>query len=169
MGELGLFPPEARTELIEGEIIDVAPPRSRHASVLAQLTELLIQAVRGAAIVRGQSPVRLSELSEPQPDLVVVRWREDRYRTNHPVASDALLAIEVSLTTWRYDRQIKIPLYARHGVPEVWIVDLSHDELHFFRSPREGEYTDISSMARPGPTPVPSIPGACIDLSRLFY
>ena len=78
MEELGLFAPEARTELIKGEIIDVAPPGSRHASVVAQLNELLVQAVRGAAIVLVQSPVRLSELSEPLPDLALVRPRADR-------------------------------------------------------------------------------------------
>jgi Uma2 family endonuclease len=168
MGELGLFAPEARTELIEGEIIDVAPPGSRHASVVAQLNALLVRAVQDAAIVLVQSPVRLSDLSEPQPDLAVIRWRDDRYRSNHPVASDTLLAIEVSMTTWRYDRQIKVPLYARHGVPEVWMVDLNNDELHFFRLPRDGEYTDISSTDTPTMTAIQSLPGVAIDLAQLF-
>jgi Uma2 family endonuclease len=168
MGELGLFAPEARMELIEGEIIDVAPPGSRHASVVAQLNELLVQAVRGAAIVLVQSPVRLSELSEPQPDLALIRARDDRYRSSHPTGADALLVIEVSLTSWRFDRQVKIPLYARHGVPEVWIVDLSKDELHFFRSPRDGDYADVSSTSHPKIIQIPSLPGVSIDLSELF-
>ena len=168
MEELGLFAPEARTELIEGEIIDVAPPGSRHASVVAQLNELLVQAVRGAAIVLVQSPVRLSELSEPLPDLALVRPRADRYRSSHPTGPDTLLAIEVSLTTWRYDRQVKLPLYARHGVPEVWIVDLGKSELHVFRSPRDGDYADVSTTDRPGITAIPSLPGVFIDLSKLF-
>lgn len=168
MGELGLLAPEARVELIEGEIIDVAPPGSRHASVVAQINGLLVRAVRDAAIVLVQSPVRLSDLSEPQPDLALVRWRDDRYRFSHPAASDTMLVIEVSMTTWRYDRQVKMPLYARHGVSEVWMVDLSKDELHFFRSPRDGDYTDVSTTDRPTITSIPSLPGVSIDLSHLL-
>ena len=72
------------------------------------------------------------------------------------------------MTTWRYDRQIKVPLYARHGVPEVWIVDLNKDELHFFRLPRDGDYTDISSTGRPTMTSIQSLPGVSIDLAQLF-
>lgn len=168
MGELGLFAPEARTELIEGEIIDMAPPGSRHSSVVALLTELLVPAVRGSAIVLVQSPVRLSDLSEPQPDLALVRLRADRYSASHPTGADALLVIEVSMTTWRYDRQIKIPLYARHGVPEVWIVDLNLSEMHFFRSLRGEEYADSSSTRHPGTVAIPGLPGFSVDLSDIL-
>lgn len=168
MGELGLFAPEARTELIEGEIIDVAPPGSRHASVVAYLNRLLVRAVNDSAIVLVQSPVRLSELSEPQPDLALVRPRADRYATSHPIASETLLAVEVSMTTWRFDRQVKVPLYGRHGVPEVWIVDLGKGELHFFRSPRDGDYADVTSTNRPTITPIRGLPQVSIDLTDLF-
>lgn len=168
MGELGLFAPEARMELIEGEIIDMAPPGSRHASVVAHLNKLVQGAVGDAAIVLVQSPIRLSEYSEPQPDLALVRPRTDRYRANHPTGSDTLLVVEVSLTTWRYDRQIKLPLYARHGIPEVWVVDLNDDEVHFYRSPREDDYADVSSTKQPAITPLPSLPGMAVDLSDLL-
>lgn len=168
MGELGLLAPDARVELIEGEIIDVPPLGSRHSSVVALLHELLVPAVRGAAIVLGRSPVRLSEYSEPQPDLALVRPRADRYRESHPAAPDALLVIEVSMTTWRYDGQIKLPLYARHGIPEVWIVDLSEGKLHFFRSPRDGEYADTTSTDLPGVTAIASLPGVSVDLSNVL-
>lgn len=168
MGELGLFAPEARTELIEGEIIDVAPPGSRHSSVVAALNELLLPAVRGAAILLVQSPVRLSDLSEPQPDLALVRPRADRYSASHPTGVDTLLAVEVSMTTWRYDRQIKIPLYARHGVPEVWIVDLNEREMHFFRSLRGTDYADVSSTRQPGTVVISGLPGVSVDLSSIL-
>lgn len=168
MAELGLLAPDARVELIEGAIVDMAPIGSVHSSVVAHLTKLLVQAVGDVAIVLVQLPVRLSEYSEPQPDLALVRPRKDRYAASHPISSDTLLAIEVSMTTWRFDRQVKIPLYARHGVPEVWIVDLNHRELHFFRLPRDGDYADVSSTDRPATTPIPSLPGVTIDLSDLF-
>lgn len=168
MGELGLLAPDARVELIEGVIIDVAPIGSRHSSVVAHLTKLLVRAVGDAATVLVQLPIRLSDYSEPQPDLALVRPRSDEYATSHPMAPDTLLVIEVSLTTWRYDRQIKVPLYARHGVPEVWIVDLSKNELQLFRSPRDGDYADVSSTARPAVTAIPALPGVAIDLSGLF-
>ncbi len=168
MAELGLLAPDARVELIEGAIVDMAPIGSAHASVVAHLTKLLVQAVGDAAIVLVQLPVRLSEYSEPQPDLALVRPREDRYVASHPIGPDTLLAIEVSMTTWRFDRQVKIPLYARHGVPEVWIVDLSHRALHLFKSPRDGDYAEVFSTDRPATTPIPSLPGVTIVLSDLF-
>jgi Uma2 family endonuclease len=168
MAELGLLAPDARVELIDGAIIDMAPHGSRHSSVVAHLTKLLVRAVGDAATVLVQLPVRLSDYSEPQPDLELVRPRGDRYATSHPIGSNTLLAIEVSLTTWRFDRKIKIPLYARHGAPEIWIVDLSKDELHFFRSPRHGGYADVSSTSHPTIIPIPSLPGVSIDLPELF-
>jgi Uma2 family endonuclease len=159
MAEVGLLAPDARVELIDGEIIDMAPMGSPHGSTVDWLTRLLCAAVGERAIVRVQGAVRLSRSSEPQPDLALLRPRKDFYRTGHPSGPETQLVIEVSDSTLRYDRQIKVPLFARHGVPEVWVVDLEHNQLHFYRSLVDGAYADVAFTAKPGVTAISVLPG----------
>jgi Uma2 family endonuclease len=166
MAEVGLLPPDARVELIAGEIIDMAPIGSRHAAAVDHLAERFIRAVDGSALVRIQGPVRLGSRSEPEPDLALLRPRADRYAGSHPTAADVLLIVEVSDTTLHFDRDVKAKLYARHGVPELWIVDLIHDQLHLFRDPRQEEYADRSSVGA-GAMQVPTL-ATPIDLTELF-
>lgn len=168
MAEAGVLAPDARVELIEGEIVDMPPTKSLHAGTLSRLTALLQQCVGNRAQVRCQLPLRLGARSEPEPDLLLVKPRPDFYTSAHPTASDVLLLIEVSDTTSRYDREIKLPLYARHGVAEVWIVDLEHRMLRFFREPSGDNYADITATETPGVTPLPSLPDLSVDLSGLL-
>jgi Uma2 family endonuclease len=168
MGEAGIFAPEARVELIEGEIIDMAPIGTRHGAAVKRLVALLTSALGSLVIVAVQDPLRLSELSEPEPDLMLLQPRDDFYAEAHPSAADVLLLIEVADTSARYEREIKLPLYARHGVPEVWIVDLEARLLRRHRSPVNGAYTDVGATDRPGPTPVAALPGVSVDLSAIF-
>ena len=120
------------------------------------------------AIVRVQQPVRLSRSSEPQPDVSLLRPRRDDYVKAHPGAKDTLLAIEVSETTLRYDRDIKVPLYARHGIPEVWIVDLVGEQIHFFRAPETGKYPDVSSTKEPGVVALGVLSDVTVDLTGIL-
>ena len=168
MAEVGLLAPDARVELIEGEIIDMPPIGHRHAAAVDRLNRLLNLAVGDRAIVRCQGPIRLGDLSEPQPDFALLAPRADFYAERHPVAADTLLVIEVSETTLRYDRQTKLPLYARHGIPEMWIVDAAGKQLHIFRRPSGVAYDEIVSPPTPGITPIGSLPNVAIDLSSLF-
>lgn len=168
MDRTGLLEPDARVELIEGEVVHMPPIGSRHGSTVEFLDHLLDRAVADRARVRGQLPVRLDNLSEPVPDVAIVKSRSDRYKTSHPTAADVLLIVEVSYSTLRYDTNVKLPLYARHGIPEVWIVDLKHNQLRTYRSPSEGRYRDTASTANPGKTAVPGVPGVTIDLSDLL-
>ena len=168
MAEAGILGPDARVELIEGEIIDMAPIGSRHAAVVRQLAHILHQNVGYQAIVSTQNPVRLDEYSEPEPDLALLRPRDDFYATAHPGPGDILLIIEVADTSLRYDREIKIPLYARHGIPEVWLVDLVNERLLRFLEPGPDGYRteeDVTGTARIHPTRLPKIE---TDLSTLF-
>jgi Uma2 family endonuclease len=168
MAELGLLAPDARVELIEGEIVDIPPMGSRHAGTVMLLSRLFSRAVGDLAYVFAQSPVRLSDISEPQPDLALLKPRADFFRTQHPMAGDTLLIIEVSATTLRYDLQVKVPLYARHEVPEVWVVDLEGRQLRMFRSPKSGEYTDVASTDDPGVVILHGLTEVQIDLSSVF-
>lgn len=168
MAEVGLLAPEARVELIEGEIMDMAPIGPLHVGTVMMLDQRLHQTVGSRAMILCHGSIVLGEYSQPQPDLAVLRPRADFYRAGHATATDTLLVIEVSDTTWRYDRDTKVPFYARHGIPEVWIVDLPRSMLHFFRG-RSGEgYADESSATAPGIESLPGLPGASVDLSALF-
>lgn len=164
IAEAGVLAPDARVELIEGEIIDMAPMKSRHAGVIAQMNGLLNQAAGTQAIVTGQTPLRLGDYSEPEPDLMVLKPRSDFYKRSHPTSADVLLLIEVADTTLAYDRGIKLPLYARHGIAEVWIVDLANGLLRFFRQPQGDTYADITATETPGLTPVALLPGVNVNL-----
>jgi Uma2 family endonuclease len=168
MAETGVLAPDARVELIEGEIVDMAPIGTRHGSTVKRLLHLLAEAVGDRAIVAVQDPVRLSQRSEPQPDLMLLTPRADWYADAHPTAADVLLLVEVSDTTARYDRVIKLGLYARHGVREVWIVDLDHRLFRVYRQPRGEIYTEVMETAQPGRIGPQALPGVSIDAAPLL-
>lgn len=168
MADIGVLAADARVELIEGEIIDMAPQKSRHAGVVNRLASSLARLVGDTACIAGQTPLRLSPQSEPEPDVMLLRWREDHYTKSHPEPADVLLLIEVADPSARYDREVKLPLYARHGVAEVWIVDLSTDRLRIHRRPLDGEYADSTTLDAPGSLPLPGTDGLAIDLAGLF-
>ncbi|MGQ0653556.1 MAG: Uma2 family endonuclease [Betaproteobacteria bacterium] len=168
MGEAGVLAPEARVELIEGEIVDMAPIGKAHASIVDRLNRELVQALGERAIVRVQGPVQLGELSEPEPDLALLKPRADFYREAAAAAADVLLIIEVADTTQRYDRRVKVPLYARHGIPQVWVIDLENRLVHFHRRPVGEGYDDVASSAHPGMAPIERLPGVSVDLSHLL-
>lgn len=168
MAEVGLLAPDARVELIEGEIVEMPPIGSRHGAAVSQLNALLVRAVGERALVRCQLPVRLGDLSEPQPDLALVAHRDDFYAQHHPVAADTFLAIEVSESTLRYDRQVKMALYARHGIPELWIVDVKDKRLLVFRQPSGSEYREVLTVTdKPAVMAIASLPEVSVDLSAL--
>ena len=168
MAEVGILDPEARVELIDGEIIDMAPPGSPHAATVDYLTEVLMRAVAGTANVRVQNPVRLSKYSEPQPDLALVRRRDDFYRERHPQPDDVLLIIEVAATSLRFDRRKKVPLYERHGIPEVWLVDVGGRRFVRYRAPQKGLYTLVDEPDIQTPLEIAALSGLVVDLHRLF-
>jgi Uma2 family endonuclease len=125
---------------MEGEIVEMAPIGSAHAAVVDTLDTLLREVAPGA-MVRVQGPLVLGERSVPQPDVMLLRPRADRYYNSHPVATDALLVVEVADTTLEYDLKVKRPLYARAGVTELWVVDIGRRELHVFREPQRDYVT----------------------------
>lgn len=135
MGEAHVFAPETRLELIEGELVEMAPISSAHASVVDTL-DTLLRELAPRALVSVQNPLILNERSAAQPDVTLLRPRADRYFGSHPVAADALLVVEVADATLDYDLETKRPLYAQAGVAELWIVDIDRRELHVFREPK---------------------------------
>jgi Uma2 family endonuclease len=142
MGRAGILHEDDRVELIEGEIVEMAPIGDRHAACVNDLNEAFLTRLAGRAIVSVQNPVRLSSGSEPQPDLLILRPRADRYRHGLPTPDDVLLLVEVSDTTLAYDRGIKLRLYALAGIPEVWIWDLKRRRVLVFRGPDGAAYRE---------------------------
>ena len=172
MGDAGVFAPDARVELIDGEVVEMAPMKSRHASVVGRLVAELQRVAADEALVWCQLPLRLGSDtgpdSEPEPDLMLVRKRADFYANAHPGALDVLLLIEVADSSLEYDLGIKVPLYARHKVTEVWVVDLINKVVRFHRNPQGSDYRDVTSSAAPGAAPVAALSGVSIDLSDVF-
>jgi len=140
MGEAGVFAPEERVELIDGEVIQMSPVGHRHIVCVNRATKLFIVAFGDNAVVSPQNPVRLSNWTEPQPDLAVFKPRADFYAAARPTLDDILLVVEISDTTFRVDRNIKVPHFAASGIPEVWIEDLKKNVLLIFRDPLRGHY-----------------------------
>jgi Uma2 family endonuclease len=135
MGEAGIFDPEARLELIEGEIIEMSPVGLPHVGSVNRANALFSSRLAGKVIVSVQNPVRLSRYTEPLPDIVLARPRGDFYSGKAIAPEDTFLVIEVSDSTIRYDRNRKMPLYAKSGVPELWIENLQEGVILVYRDP----------------------------------
>jgi Uma2 family endonuclease len=133
MGETGILGPGDRVELIDGEIIDMSPIGVLHAALVDALVRHFGRSAGQSVFIRCQNPLRLDDLSEPEPDIAILRPRADFYTTSHPGPADVLLVIEVSDTSLAYDLGTKVPLYARHGIPEVWVIDAATRMTRVFR------------------------------------
>lgn len=168
MAETGILAPDARVELIEGEIIDMPPIGAPHASVVTTLQSRLILAIRSTAVVRVQNPVRLDAHNEPEPDIVVARSRSDHYWGAHPGPADIVLLVEVSDSSLRYDLDVKLGLYAGFGIPEVWIASLADSTLTRFIAPSVDRYATAEVLSLSKPIGVPGLAGVSVDLSGLF-
>ena len=148
MGEAGILTEDDRVELIEGQLIAMSPIGSDHSGTVNALNRLLVRAVGDHGVVGVQNPVRLDDYSEPQPDFSVMRPRADDYRRSIPRPADVLLIVEVAHSSLNYDRAIKQSLYARHGIPEFWIVNLPGDVVEVHRAPSGDAYTTVTRAGR---------------------
>jgi Uma2 family endonuclease len=167
MGEAGILTEDDRVELIEGELIEMAPIGSEHIAASNSLTRLLVLAVGNNGIVSVGNPVRLTQRSEPQPDFTVLKPRDD-YRTMLPRPEDTMLAVEVANTSLNYDRNVKLALYARSLIPEVWIVNLAAQEVEIYRSPVGDLYTSVVRAGRSDTLTIAAVPGVLIPVTKIF-
>jgi Uma2 family endonuclease len=138
----GAYPPDARLELIRGEVVEMSPIGDPHALCVIWLCDLLT-VLRPKGILSPQNPLKLPELASiPQPDTVVFRRRAN-FRSRPPRAKDVLFLVEVSDTSLAYDRDTKMRLYAQAGVPESWLVDLKNQRIFVYRQPSSEEYQEV--------------------------
>jgi Uma2 family endonuclease len=148
MAEAGIISKDERVELIEGEVVAMAAIGSRHSSCVKRLNHLLSQRIVGRALLSVQDPIRLDQFSEPQPDIALLRPRADFYAFAHPRPADVFLVVEVADTSVGFDRDVKIPLYARAVIPEAWLVDLTGDYIMLYRKPTAQVYQDVQRLQR---------------------
>jgi Uma2 family endonuclease len=168
MAEAGILAPNDRVELIDGEIFDMVPIGSAHTGKTNRLNWLFARAAAdGHVLVSVQSPLRLDVHNEPEPDLLLLKPRADHYQSRHPNAADVLLLVEVSETSLAYDRGTKLALYARFGVPEVWIVDLIGAAVEVYREPAGDAYALKERLTSGSLAPV-LVAGVMIDAGELL-
>jgi len=168
MGEVGILHEDDRVELIEGELVAMTPIGSNHSGTINTLNRALVMAVGSRGVVAVQNPVQLDDLSEPQPDFSILRPRPDDYRRATPRPDEVVLIIEVADSSLAYDRAIKRALYARHGIPESWIVNLQANNVEVCLKPAGEAYTDISTIERDGTLEPQLLPGAAIPAAVLL-
>lgn len=163
MGETGLFAPDERVELLDGEIYTMSPPSSKHAAWVDRVMRALSLTCGERAIIRVQSPVALSEHSSPEPDVAVLAAKADFYEIELPKAQEIFLLVEVSWSTLGYDRKDKLAAYAGANIPEFWIVNLEERQLEVYREPQGTNYRvrlllgldeTVTPTAIPGASPV---------------
>ena len=167
MAEVGILTERDRVELIEGEIIEMSPIGFRHAFCTSTLITRLTRAIGDRAHIWPSNPVRLFPDTEPQPDVTFIRGPLSRY-SEHPGPTDVVILIEVSDTSYRFDRYVKLPLYARAGVPEVWIVDLTHDVIEVFRQPSPSGYGRMERIERGGTVAPLAFPDIVLTASEIL-
>ena len=168
MADAGVFPRDARVELIEGEVIEMSPIGNRHAACVDRLNALLNRSLQHKAIVRVQGPIRLNDFSEPQPDIALLKPRADFYSNSHPTPADVLLIIEVADTSVEYDRRVKLPLYARAGIPQMWLMVLPKDIIEVHSQPVNGKYQKIQRLKRGRTLVSPTVPGLSFKVDDLL-
>lgn len=164
MAEVGILAHDARVELIDGEIIDMAPIGPKHAGLVSWLVMQLNRIVGDRAIVWPQNPVALARHSEPQPDVTILRPRDDFYTRTMPDPADVLLLIEVAASSLRYDRTVKPPLYAEAGVEAYWLLDIEGRRLLRHLDPNERGYTNVAELPLRGTLELPGLPDSALDL-----
>lgn len=160
MGTAGIFGEDDRVELIEGEILQMSPIGTVHMSVVNRLNMIFAQAVGKSAIVSVQNPIVVNRYNEPEPDLVILKYRDDFYHETRPTIDEILLLIEVADSTAHYDRTRKKVIYARNGVREFWVVDVGQGQVEQYTNPEAENYRDVATLKRGqsiSPTSLPQL------------
>ena len=168
MGEVGIFKESDRVELIDGEIYLMNPIGFGHGGRVKRLNRIFSRLLRDRALVSVQDPIQVRPRAQPQPDVILLRSRDDDYSTSHPTAADVLLLIEVADSSLEYDRNTKAPLYARAGIAEYWIVNLIGAHVIVLREPVDGVYRSVQVLAPEDSVQPLAFPDISIAVSEIL-
>lgn len=148
MMEAGILPEESGWELINGEIIHRMTIESKHAGTVIKLSKLLERLIGNEALISTLNPIQISERNEPEPDIAVLKMRDDFYTTSHPKPADVLLIVEISVSTLGFDRETKREIYAEAGIVEFWLVNLENNTVEVYSHPKNGSYFEMKIYER---------------------
>lgn len=168
MAEVGILTEEDRVELIKGEIIEMSPIGLKHAAIVNRLNQLFHGKLGDRVLVSVQNPIQLTNSSEPQPDVTLLKPRADFYETKIPEPNDIFLIVEVADTTIIYDRDVKIPLYAENGITEVWLIDVNDRSLTIYRQPIQTGYQTTQTLTKEENLSLLAFPEVTINVSEIF-
>ena len=168
MAEAGILHEDDRVELIKGEIVEMAPIGSNHAGHVNRLISLFTPRLGASAVVSIQNPIHLWDDTEPEPDLALLRPRDDFYTQSHPTPEDILLVVEVADSSRDYDRQVKVPMYAEAGIVETWVVDLVSETIEVYRQPTPEGYRLTVILGREDRLSPAALPDLELKLSQLL-
>jgi Uma2 family endonuclease len=168
MIETGIIHEGEHTELISGQIFNMAAKGTRHTVANTELVSELLLILGRRAKIRCQDPISLANNSEPEPDIVIAKLRADNYVNSHPVPADIILVVEVADLTLNFDRNTKAPLYAAAGISEYWIVNLVDDRLEIYSQPEGDIYTNTQIVLPPRSINIPHFPEITLDLTTIF-
>lgn len=168
LGEANIFPPNARIELIDGEILDMAPIGFNHSGHLNRINKVFARLIPDELITSIQNPLQLGDLSEPEPDFMLLKPNPDFYSSRHPVADDVLLLIEVADSSLAFDQNQKLRLYALHGIPEYWLLNLNDSSLEVYRQPNGEVYAEKTTLRAGSQVTLSQVPDISIQISDIL-
>ncbi|BAY62032.1 hypothetical protein NIES22_20990 [Calothrix brevissima NIES-22] len=168
MLESGILTEDDRVELIRGEIIEMSPIGTKHAACVNRLINLLVQLLGKRVIVAAQNPITLNNNSQPQPDVALLKPRDDFYATAHPQPQDIFLLIEIADSTIEYDREQKIPLYAEGNIIEVWLVDINEQIIEVYQQPTAAGYQLMQKFASGQTLSIPGFSDVNISVNKIL-
>lgn len=168
MAEIGFLEADERVELLGGEIIYMSPIGRRHAAFVSRLHQIFNDVLTKKIIIWEQNPVILDDYSEPQPDLVILKAKADFYESAKPIAEDVFLLVEISDSTLAKDRNIKIPLYAKANIQEVWLVNLNEDTVEVYRHPIQDKYNSFNTYKLGNNLSILAFPDVEITVDQIF-
>jgi Uma2 family endonuclease len=168
MLEAGILTEDDPIELIDGEIIEMSPIGDLHAATVKKGNAVFSRLIGQRAIVSVQDPIRLDNYSEPQPDLALLKPRNDYYAQAKPTPAAVFLVVEVADSSVQFDRNVKVPLYARALIPLVWLVDLTAGVIEVYSQPANGVYQSVQTARRGDRLTIDSLPGLAIMVDDIL-
>src|SRR5262245_29069121 len=168
MAEVGILVDHVRSELIDGEIVEMSPMDLPQRAAVNRATHYLIPLFGDRVHVSVRMPVRLNEFNEPEPDLAFLKPRRDFYKSRHPLPSDALMILEISDSSRSNDHEVKLSMYASSRIPEVWIEDVVGSVLHVFREPARKVYQKVLTLQARITVSLLAFPDVSVSVSELL-
>jgi Uma2 family endonuclease len=168
LGEANIFAPGSRLELIEGEILEMAPIGSNHSGHLNRINKLLSKLIPDDVIASVQNPLQLGDLSEPEPDFILLKPNDDCYCSRHPNAGDVLLLVEVADSSLSFDQNQKLRLYAQHNIPEYWLMNLNDSCIEVYRQPHGDCYAEKTTLRAGDTVTLSQLENISIDIADIL-